>query len=96
MLLKIPDQTLNEIDIGRVGRDSRPPRRTSRQDSRSISPVSIRGKRGVPYMSSVISPLPSRQPQIGGGDYDDDMSMYGDDINNHGFSSKGVKRRGVR
>jgi hypothetical protein len=30
----------------------------------------------------------------GPGDYDDDMSMYGDDMKNHGFSSEGKKRRG--
>jgi hypothetical protein len=96
MFLEIPDETLDEIGTGRVGRNPRPPRRTSRQDSRSVSPVSIRRKRGAPYMSPVISPLPTGQPQIGGGDYDDDRSMYGDAMNNHGFSSKGVKRRGVR
>lgn len=32
----------------------------------------------------------------GPGDYDDDMSIYGDDMKNHGFSSEGKKRRGVR
>jgi len=32
----------------------------------------------------------------GPGDYDDEMSMYGDDMKNHGFGSEGKKRRGVR
>lgn len=30
----------------------------------------------------------------GPGDYDDEMSMYGDDMKNHGFGSEGKKRRG--
>ncbi len=29
------------------------------------------------------------------GDYEDEMSMYGDDMKNHGYSSEGKKRRGV-
>lgn len=29
------------------------------------------------------------------GDYDDEMSMYGDDMKNNGFTSEGKKRRGV-
>jgi hypothetical protein len=32
----------------------------------------------------------------GPGSYDDEMSLYGDDLKNHGFSSEGKKRRGVR
>jgi hypothetical protein len=31
----------------------------------------------------------------GPGSYDEEMSMYGDDIKNHGFGSEGKKRRGV-
>jgi len=32
----------------------------------------------------------------GPGSYDDEMSMYGDDMKNHGFGAEGKKRRGVR
>jgi hypothetical protein len=31
----------------------------------------------------------------GPGSYDEEMSMYGDDMKNHGFGSEGKKRRGV-
>jgi hypothetical protein len=66
MLLEILDQTVDETGTGEVGLNSRPIRRTSRQESRSVSQVSIREKRGTPYMSPGISPLPTRQPQLGG------------------------------
>jgi hypothetical protein len=66
MLLETMGKTVDEIGTGWVGRNPRPPRRTSRQDSRSVSPVSIRGKRGTPYMSPGISPLPTRQLQLRG------------------------------
>jgi hypothetical protein len=65
MLLETMDQTVDATGTGRMGRNPRPPRRTSRQDSRSVSPVSIRGKRGTPDMSPGIS-LPTRQHQLGG------------------------------
>lgn len=29
------------------------------------------------------------------GEYEDEMSMYGDDMKNHGYTSEGKKRRGV-
>jgi hypothetical protein len=89
------DQTVDEIGTGRVGQNSLPFRHTSRQESRSVSPVSTRGKRGMPYMPPGISLLPTGQPQLGGGHYDDDMSMYGDDMRHHGLSLEGKKRRGV-
>jgi hypothetical protein len=31
----------------------------------------------------------------GPGSYDEEMSMYGDDMKSHGFGSEGKKRRGV-
>jgi hypothetical protein len=31
----------------------------------------------------------------GPGSYDEEMSMYGDDLKNHGFGVEGKKRRGV-
>jgi hypothetical protein len=29
------------------------------------------------------------------GEYEDEMSLYGDDMKNHGYTSEGKKRRGV-
>jgi hypothetical protein len=35
------------------------------------------------------------QGSRGPGSYDEEMSMYGDDLKNHGFGAEGKKRRGV-
>lgn len=52
-------------------------------------------------MQSIISEQASIDQRLrdqssrAGGDYEDEMSIYGDDLKNHGYTSEGKKRRGV-